>query len=155
MRRYEHVTDSRRAEVRTDIVTRYNSGQSIRDIAFALGRSYGFVHRMLLEEDGLELRSRGALGRRQQAAAASAVLGTGANPEPELQVSVSKEEEEVDLAGESENPPPPPAEDELELELLQVQTAEPAFAEDSSSAATPSPSALTGVMAPSPTLFDY
>ncbi|HLU26862.1 MAG TPA: helix-turn-helix domain-containing protein [Glycomyces sp.] len=42
----EHVTDA------------YLQGRSIRDIASTIGRSYGFVHR-LLNEGGVKLRTRG------------------------------------------------------------------------------------------------
>ncbi len=41
----------------------YDGGDSIRDIAAATGRSYGFVHRVLVES-GAPLRSRGGSVRR-------------------------------------------------------------------------------------------
>ncbi len=181
MRRYEHITDARRREVRDDIVQRYTSGQSIRGIALDLGRSYGFVHRMLLEQDGMRLRSRGALGRRQQAeAAAGAVSDSSAASiaSPVTSVLVS-EEEEVDLAGESEivtaeedpaargdetaepafaEEDPDPAEEVPAA--APDETAEPAFAEDSELADVadssddelfPPPALLGVVMPPPPT----
>lgn len=166
MRRYEHITDARRREVRDDIVQRYKNGQSIRSIAADLGRSYGFVHRMLLEQDGLLLRSRGALGRRQQAEAASAVsYAATAGPAPSALVFL-EEEEPGDLAGESEIEEDPAARgdetaepafaEELEEEIPaagELETAEPAFAEDTDVAELDSvhgPTALTGVVMPPP-----
>ena len=177
MRRYEHITDARRREVRDDIVQRYTSGQSIRGIALDLGRSYGFVHRMLLEQDGLSLRSRGALGRRQQAEAASAVSDSSAASiaPPAISVLVP-EEEEVDFAGESEivtaeEDPAARGDETAELDVAEeelpglraaapAETAEPAFAEDSEladiadssdDALLPPPALLGVVMPPPPT----
>jgi hypothetical protein len=60
LRRYEHVAGSARTEVREDAVELYKAGSTIREIARTLGRSYGFVHRLLLEEPSITLRSRGA-----------------------------------------------------------------------------------------------
>lgn len=173
MRRYEHITDARRREVRDDIVQRYKNGQSIRSIAADLGRSYGFVHRMLLEQDGLLLRSRGALGRRQQAEAASAVsYAATAGPAPSALVFL-EEEEPGDLAGESEieedpaargdetaepafaedNPAELEPEEEVHPAAGELESAEPAFAEDTDVAELDSvhgPTALTGVVMPPP-----
>lgn len=42
----------------------YQAGQSIRAIAEASGRSYGFVHRVL-NENGVELRARGGDTKRR------------------------------------------------------------------------------------------
>ena len=42
----------------------YQAGQSIRAIAEASGRSYGFVHRVL-SENGVELRARGGDTKRR------------------------------------------------------------------------------------------
>jgi hypothetical protein len=71
MKRYEHITDKKRDEVRALIVEEYTRGRSIRYIAAELGRSYGFVHRMLLEQPDMVLRSRGTRGRQQQVVAAA------------------------------------------------------------------------------------
>ncbi|MGH8793334.1 MAG: helix-turn-helix domain-containing protein [Stackebrandtia sp.] len=46
------------------LVTGYSEGQSIRALAASVDRSYGFVHRVLIES-GVTLRQRG--GRRQPA----------------------------------------------------------------------------------------
>lgn len=171
MRRYEHITDARRREVRDDIVQRYKNGQSIRAIALDLGRSYGFVHRMLLEQDGLLLRSRGALGRRQQAeAAADAFYGiTAAAPVPPVTAVLLEEEEPSDLAGESEielaeedpaargdETAEPAFAEDLEEEIPaagELESAEPTFAEDTDVAdleVVHVPTALTGVVMPPP-----
>lgn len=45
------------AEQRSDIVRRYVDGAAIREVAAAVGRSYGTVHRVLTEE-GVAMRSR-------------------------------------------------------------------------------------------------
>ena len=47
-----------RRELTEFVSVEYEKGQSIRDIASTIGRSYGFVHR-LLAESGTELRTRG------------------------------------------------------------------------------------------------
>jgi DNA-directed RNA polymerase specialized sigma24 family protein len=53
--------DALREKIRTD----YESGASIRQIAVSLDRSYGFVHRLLLEAR-VELRRRGGTGKPQE-----------------------------------------------------------------------------------------
>lgn len=60
LRRYEHVAGNARIEVRDEAVELYQSGSTIREISRTLGRSYGFVHRLLLEDSSITLRSRGA-----------------------------------------------------------------------------------------------
>jgi hypothetical protein len=52
------VTGNDRSQLATDLKSRYDSGESIRALATATGRSYGFVHR-LLTETGVRLRGRG------------------------------------------------------------------------------------------------
>ncbi len=47
-----------------DYVRRYNAGDSIRKIASDTGRSYGFVHRLLVE-GSVQLRKRGGARRRR------------------------------------------------------------------------------------------
>jgi transposase len=59
LRRYEHVSGSNRAETRAAAAKLYAEGATVRHIATDLGRSYGFVHRLLVES-GVPLRSRGA-----------------------------------------------------------------------------------------------
>lgn len=63
LRKGSRVTGSDRSELATDLRTRYDSGESIRALAAATGRSYGFVHR-LLTETGVKLRGRGGATRR-------------------------------------------------------------------------------------------
>ncbi len=57
--RYAHISGGERAAARAAAAQRYAEGATVRTIAAELGRSYGFVHR-LLQESGVELRSRGA-----------------------------------------------------------------------------------------------
>lgn len=53
--------DERRA-LTEHVTVQYLKGQSIRAIASTIGRSYGFVHR-LLNEGGVKLRTRGGARR--------------------------------------------------------------------------------------------
>jgi transposase len=62
------VTGSDREKISSKVMSEYANGKSIRDIAAELGRSYGFVHRLLSESDQ-PLRSRGGATRRRKAAA--------------------------------------------------------------------------------------
>jgi predicted transcriptional regulator len=52
------VRGDERRELTEFVSVEYEKGKSIRDIASTIGRSYGFVHR-LLAESGIELRTRG------------------------------------------------------------------------------------------------
>jgi hypothetical protein len=56
------VTGAARATLATELATRYRAGESIRQIATSLGRSYGFVHGVLLDA-GVRLRGRGGAVR--------------------------------------------------------------------------------------------
>ena len=56
------VTGADRAKLASDLKKRYDSGESIRSLAAATGRSYGFVHRILTEH-GVSLRGRGGATR--------------------------------------------------------------------------------------------
>ncbi|HEY1322950.1 MAG TPA: helix-turn-helix domain-containing protein [Streptosporangiaceae bacterium] len=56
------VTGADRAKLAADLKKRYDSGESIRALAAATGRSYGFVHR-ILTENGVSLRGRGGATR--------------------------------------------------------------------------------------------
>lgn len=62
LRKGTRVTGADRSELATDLKNRYDSGESIRSLAAATGRSYGFVHR-LLTETGVKLRGRGGATR--------------------------------------------------------------------------------------------
>jgi hypothetical protein len=56
------VTGADRTKLATDLKKRYDAGESIRSLAAATGRSYGFVHR-ILSETGVTLRGRGGATR--------------------------------------------------------------------------------------------
>jgi Helix-turn-helix domain len=56
------VTGADRTKLASDLKKRYNAGESIRSLAGATGRSYGFVHR-ILTETGVTLRGRGGATR--------------------------------------------------------------------------------------------
>jgi hypothetical protein len=57
------VTGADRSRLASDLKSRYDAGESIRSLATATGRSYGFVHR-LLTETGVALRGRGGATRK-------------------------------------------------------------------------------------------
>ncbi len=56
------VTGADRSRLATDLRERYDAGESIRALANATGRSYGFIHR-ILTETGVTLRGRGGATR--------------------------------------------------------------------------------------------
>ena len=56
------VTGADRTKLASDLKKRYDAGESIRSLAAATGRSYGFVHR-ILSETGVTLRDRGGATR--------------------------------------------------------------------------------------------
>jgi hypothetical protein len=56
------VTGTERTSLAKDLTRRYAAGESIRALAEATGRSYGFVHRVLTEA-GATLRGRGGSTR--------------------------------------------------------------------------------------------
>ncbi len=58
----KRITGDDRNTLADDLRKRYDAGESIRLLAAATGRSYGFVHR-LLSESGATLRSRGGANR--------------------------------------------------------------------------------------------
>jgi hypothetical protein len=60
--RATRVTGEARAQLIREVAARYGAGESIRELAASLGRSYGFVHRLLIEAD-VELRGRGGATR--------------------------------------------------------------------------------------------
>ena len=62
LRKGTRVTGNDRSQLATALKSRYDSGESIRTLAAATGRSYGFVHR-LLTETGVKLRGRGSATR--------------------------------------------------------------------------------------------
>jgi Helix-turn-helix domain len=56
------VTGADRTKLASELKKRYNAGESIRSLAAATGRSYGFIHR-ILSENGVTLRGRGGATR--------------------------------------------------------------------------------------------
>lgn len=58
------IIGQQRDDLAVDFGKRYQAGESIRELAAASGRSYGFVHR-LLAESGHVMRGRGGANRRK------------------------------------------------------------------------------------------
>ncbi|WP_236006525.1 helix-turn-helix domain-containing protein [Nakamurella leprariae] len=56
------ITGVAREKLAAELSKKYEKGQSIRSLAEATGRSYGFVHRLLLDSD-VTLRGRGGATR--------------------------------------------------------------------------------------------
>ncbi len=56
------ITGAARDKLAGDLRKKYEKGSSIRALAEATGRSYGFVHRVL-SETGVSLRGRGGATR--------------------------------------------------------------------------------------------
>ena len=56
------ITGEGRSDLSTSLAARYNRGESIRSMADDIGRSYGFVHGVLVEA-GVAMRSRGGATR--------------------------------------------------------------------------------------------
>ena len=63
-RKGTRVTGADRTTMATHLKKRYDAGESIRSLATATGRSYGFIHR-LLTETGVALRGRGGATARK------------------------------------------------------------------------------------------
>jgi hypothetical protein len=62
LKKGSRVTGSDRDRLAGDLKKKYEGGESIRKLADATGRSYGFVHR-ILTETGATLRGRGGATR--------------------------------------------------------------------------------------------
>ena len=56
------ITGATRTTLAADLKKKYEKGASIRALAESIGRSYGFVHRVL-GESGVRLRGRGGAPR--------------------------------------------------------------------------------------------
>lgn len=56
------ITGADRTKLANDLTKKYTNGASIRALAESTGRSYGFVHRLLTENE-VTLRSRGGATR--------------------------------------------------------------------------------------------
>ena len=63
IRKGTRVTGADRSKLASDRRARYDAGESIRSLATATGRSYGFIHR-ILTETGAALRGRGGATKR-------------------------------------------------------------------------------------------
>ena len=59
------ITGPARDKLASELKKKYEQGASIRALAEANGRSYGFVHR-ILSESGASLRGRGGATRRKK-----------------------------------------------------------------------------------------
>ncbi|GAA5046424.1 putative transcriptional regulator [Thermocatellispora tengchongensis] len=62
LRKHARVAGAERESLKADLKRRYAAGESIRELAASTGRSYGFVHRLLVEAGAL-LRPRGRVRR--------------------------------------------------------------------------------------------
>ena len=60
------VTGRTRDKLQNQLKRQYEAGASIRSLARTTGRSYGFVHNVLVESH-VQLRSRGGANRRKLA----------------------------------------------------------------------------------------
>lgn len=67
------ITGDGRRDLATSLAERYQRGESIRSMAEDIGRSYGFVHGVLVEQ-GVTMRSRGGATRGAAAEAKRAAL---------------------------------------------------------------------------------
>lgn len=62
IRKGARITGSARDKLTADLRKKYEKGQSIRALADGTGRSYGFVHRLLVDAE-VPLRGRGGATR--------------------------------------------------------------------------------------------
>lgn len=62
LRKGARITGSDRSKLALEVRTQYEKGRSIRDLAGSHGRSYGFIHRLLIENE-VSLRGRGGATR--------------------------------------------------------------------------------------------
>lgn len=72
-REVTRVTGDARTTLGLDLRAKYESGASIRELAEASGKSYGFVHR-LLGESGASMRGRGGATRNRGSSEGTASL---------------------------------------------------------------------------------
>jgi hypothetical protein len=66
LRKGARITGSIRSSLASDVRRRYEAGESIRALAEQTGRSYGFIHRLLVDEQ-VPFRARGGATRRGRA----------------------------------------------------------------------------------------
>ena len=62
VKKHQRVVGATREKLAEKVKKEYEKGKSIRSLSDELGRSYGFVHR-LLSESGVSLRGRGGAVR--------------------------------------------------------------------------------------------
>lgn len=67
-RKGARITGDERSRLADEICRKYRDGASIRSLAEETGRSYGFVHGLLVEAE-IPLRSRGGATRKRRASA--------------------------------------------------------------------------------------
>ena len=72
------ITGDGRSDLAGSLAERYRRGESIRSMAEDIGRSYGFVHGVLVEA-GAQMRTRGGATRGAAAEARRAALRSGAS----------------------------------------------------------------------------
>ncbi|CAM2768246.1 helix-turn-helix domain-containing protein [Skermania piniformis] len=58
------VTGTTRDKLQSTLRSQYEAGASIRSLAKSTGRSYGFIHNVLVESD-VQMRGRGGPNRRK------------------------------------------------------------------------------------------
>lgn len=75
-RKGARITGEGRQDLAADLVERYRKGQTIREMAEDIGRSYGFVHGVLVEA-GVQMRGRGGPTRGAAGEARRAALRGG------------------------------------------------------------------------------
>ena len=62
IRKGARITGPARDRLAVDLAKKYQKGESIRSLAESTGRSYGFVHRLLVDGE-VSLRARGGATR--------------------------------------------------------------------------------------------
>lgn len=67
LKKGRRITGSERDTLTEELKSRYEQGASIRSLANETGRSYGFIHRLLVESE-TTLRGRGGPTRRKATA---------------------------------------------------------------------------------------
>ena len=66
LKKGRRIVGAERETLTDEVRQRYSNGASIRELATDTGRSYGYIHRLLVES-GAELRGRGGPTRTKQA----------------------------------------------------------------------------------------
>lgn len=66
LKKGRRITGAERESLTDEVKAQYTNGASIRELANDTGRSYGFIHRLLVES-GTQLRGRGGPTRAKKA----------------------------------------------------------------------------------------